>query len=140
MTDSGGPAERGSGNLAVRIGLAGALGIGALVTGFILTRPGRKLVGDVLAGRSRTPLESRVLDALWSDRVLGRRKLEAQEIAPGRIALRGTVRSEEEVGRAVAVAEHAKGVREVESRLEVRPREARRRESRARPERGEPVP
>lgn len=125
MTDSGGPGDKGTSNLAIRIGLAGALGIGALVTGFILTRPGRKLVGDVLAGRSRTPLEARVLDALWSDRVLGRRKLEAQEIAPGLIALRGTVRTPEEVGRAVAIAEHAKGVREVESLLEVQPRQRR---------------
>lgn len=122
MSDQGSGEGRERGNLAVRIGLASALGIGAVVTGFILTRPGRKLVGDVLAGRSRTTLEARVLDALWSDRILGRRRLEVQEVGPGLVALVGSVRSPEEVGRAVAVAEHAKGVREVESRLQIEAR------------------
>jgi hypothetical protein len=126
VTDPGGPAEKASGNLAIRIGLAGALGIGAVVTGFILTRPGRKLVVDVLAGRARTTLEARVLDALWSDRLLGRRKLDVRQIEPGRVALLGTVRSSEEVGRAVAIAEQAKGVRGVEARLDVEPRAPRR--------------
>ena len=125
---SGNPEGR-SGNLALRIGLAGALGVGALVTGFILTRSGRKLMGDVLAGRKRTPLEGRVLDALWSDRVLGRRTLEVKETAPGMIILSGTVTNWEEMGRANAIAEGAKGVKEVENKLEVgevTPRERRR--------------
>jgi len=115
------PAGGSSRNLALRIGLAGALGVGALVTGFILTRPGRKLVGDVLAGRSRTHLESRVLDELWSDRLLGRRKLEVRELEGGRVALLGTVATAEEVGRALALAERAKGVKQVESQLTVDP-------------------
>jgi hypothetical protein len=110
-----------------RIGLASALGVGALVTGFILTRPGRKLMGDVIAGRRRTPLEGRVLDALWSDRLLGRRELEVRETGGGRVALVGRVADLEEVGRAVAIAERANGVKEVESRLEVGGIERRRR-------------
>jgi hypothetical protein len=122
VSDSVGAREKASGNLAIRIGLASALGVGALVTGFILTRPGRKLVTDVLAGHTRTTLEARVLDALWSDRLLGRRKLDVREVEPGRVAIFGAVRTSEEVGRAVAVAERAKGVRGVESLLEVEPR------------------
>jgi hypothetical protein len=124
---TGGSPPTGSGaskSLALRIGLAGALGLGALVTGFIVTRPGRKLVGDVLAGRTRTYLESRVLDELWGDRVLGRRKLEAREIEPGKVALLGTVATAEEVGRALALAERAKGVRQVESQLAIDPEAA----------------
>jgi hypothetical protein len=114
-------------SLAVRVGLAGALGVGALVTGFILTRSGRRLVGDVLAGRSRTPLEGRVLDALWSDRVVGRRRFEVRETAPGAITVIGTVGSEEERGRVMAIAEGAKGVKEVEPHLAVDERKHKRR-------------
>jgi hypothetical protein len=114
------------GSLVIRIGLASALGVGALVTGFILTRPGRKLMGDVIAGRRRTPLEGRVLDAFWSDRLLGRRELEVRELGPGRVALLGTVENWEEVGRAVTLAEQTKGVKEVESRLETRTSDLRR--------------
>jgi hypothetical protein len=106
-------------NLVVRLGLAGALGVGALVTGFILTRPGRRLMGDVLAGRRRTPLEGRVLDAFWSDRVLGRRSLEVTESGPARVTVQGTVGNWEELGRATAIAERAKGVKEVEMQVEV---------------------
>jgi hypothetical protein len=113
-------------NLVIRIGLASALGVGALVTGFILTRPGRKLMGDVIAGRRRTPLEGRVLDAFWSDRLLGRRELEVRELGPGRVALLGSVENWEEVGRAVTLAEQTKGVKEVESRLETKTSDLRR--------------
>jgi hypothetical protein len=119
VADSGSSQQRDSKNLALRVGLATALGVGALVTGFILTRPGRKLVVDVLAGRKRTQLEARVLDLLWSDRTLGRRRLEVRETGPGRVVLLGTVAGAEEVGRAVAVAERAKGVKEVEAELTI---------------------
>jgi hypothetical protein len=105
--------------LAVRLGLAGALGVGALVTGFILTRSGRRLMGDVLAGRRRTPLEGRVLDSFWSDHVLGRRQLEVVESGPGRVTVQGAVGNWEELGRATALAERAKGVKEVEMLVEV---------------------
>jgi len=108
-------------HLALRLGLAGALGLGALVTGFILTRPGRRLVGDVIAGRHRTPLEGRVLDGLWSDRQLGRRRVEVRESGVGRVSLSGKVASREEVERARSIAERVKGVQEVDAELVVAP-------------------
>ena len=126
MGDTDQPDEKKkSSNLMLRVGLASALGVGALVTGFILTRPGRKLMRDVIAGRKRTPLEGRVLDAFWSDRLLGRRELEVLELGPGKVALIGVVENWEEVGRAVTLAERIKGVKEVESRLETGLRKAR---------------
>jgi osmotically-inducible protein OsmY len=76
-------------------------------------------VADVFGGRRRTPIESRVLDNLWSDRVLGRRRIDVAEVGPGRVVLTGRVRSREEVGRAVAVAERAKGVTAVVQELQV---------------------
>ena len=77
------------------------------------------LVADVFGGRRRSAIESRVLDVLWNDRVLGRRRIDVVESEPGRVILRGRVWSRDEVGRAVAVAERAKGVREVREELEV---------------------
>jgi hypothetical protein len=108
--------------LGARIGLAAAVGLGALASGLLLTRPGRRLVADVFGGRRRSPVESRVLDNLWSDRVLGRRRIDVAEVSPGRVVLRGRVRNWEEVGRAVSVAERAKGVTTVVQELEVSPR------------------
>ena len=117
-----GNGETKAGNsLALRLGIAGALGLGALATGFILTRPGRKLLADVMAGRTRTHVESRVLDELWSDRLLGRRRIEVHEAAPGHVVLLGRVASAEEIGRAVALSERVQGVQEVDSELEVDP-------------------
>ena len=104
-----------------RYGLAAAIGLGALASGLLLTRPGRKLVADVFRGGRRSTVESRVLDSLWSDRLLGRRRIDVSEVAPGRVVLRGRVRSRDEVGRAVAVAERAKGVTAVIEELEVVP-------------------
>ena len=126
MGESEQPDEKKSGNLMIRIGLASALGVGALVTGFILTRPGRKLMGDVIAGRKRTHLEGRVLDALWGDRLLGGREIEVLETGPGQVSLTGTLENWEEVGRAVALAERAKGVKQVDSQMKIQPRQRRR--------------
>src|SRR5262245_1449479 len=108
-------------SLGVRIGLATAVGLGALASGLLLTRPGRRLVADVFGGRRRSAVESRVLDNLWSDRVLGRRRIDVAETAPGRVVLSGQVGNWEEVGRAVAVAERAKGVTAVVQELVVSP-------------------
>lgn len=116
--NEGGPPPRTT-NLGVRIGLAAAIGLGALASGFLLTRGGRRLVADVFDGRRRSPVESRVLDNLWNDRLLGKRRIDVTEMAPGRVALRGRVKSRDEVGRAVAVAERAKGVVAVIDELEV---------------------
>jgi hypothetical protein len=106
--------------LGVRLGLAAAVGLGALASGLLLTRPGRRLVADVFGGRRRSPLESRVLDELWSDRLLGRRRIDVAEVEPGQVVLRGRVRSRDEVGRAMALAERAKGVKSVVDQLVVK--------------------
>ena len=110
---------QGRPRLGVRIGLATAVGLGALASGLLLTRPGRRLVADVFGGRRRTPVESRVLENLWSDRVLGRRRIDVTEVSPGQVMLHGRVRNWEEVGRAVSVAERAKGVTGVAQKLEL---------------------
>jgi hypothetical protein len=117
--EAGGGEKKGGMSTGTRVGLAAAIGLGALASGLLLTRPGRKLVVDVFRGGRRSTIESRVLDALWNDRVLGKRRIEVSEIAPGRVLLRGRVGSRDEVGRAVAVAEHAKGVTAVIEELEV---------------------
>ena len=117
MDESGDGRERSG--WGARIGLAAAVGLGALASGFLLTRPGRRLVADVFGGRRRTPVESRVLDELWNDRLVGRRRIDVAEVEPGRVVLRGRVRSRDEVGRAMALAERAKGVKAVVDQLEV---------------------
>lgn len=123
MSDRDDQEPRGQGmSTGARIGLAAAIGLGALASGLLLTRPGRRLVVDVFRGGRRSTVESRVLDNLWSDRVLGRRRIDVKEVGPGRIVLRGRVRSRDEIGRAVAVAERAKGVTTVIDELEVVPR------------------
>jgi hypothetical protein len=114
----GGEGERSG--LGVRLGLAAAVGLGALASGLLLTRPGRRLVADVFGGRRRSPVESRVLDELWNDRLLGRRRIDVSEVEPGRVVLRGRVRSRDEVGRAMALAERAKGVKSVDDQLVVK--------------------
>ena len=111
MDEARGNGERSG--WGARIGLAAAVGLGALASGFLLTRQGRRLVADVFGGRRRTPVESRVLDELWGDRLLGRRRIDVAEVEPGHVVLRGRVRSWEEVGRARALAARAKGVKSV---------------------------
>jgi len=107
---------------AMKIGIASAVALGAVVSGFLISRQGRRFVRDVWKGRRRTPLEDRVLDAIWGDRVVGRRPIEATEIEEGVIALDGEVRNSHERGRVLALAESIKGVREVYDQLIVVPR------------------
>ena len=83
-------------------------------------------MSDVIVGRKHTPLEGRVLDAFWSDRLLGRRELEVHEVGPGKVELVGVVENWEEVGRAVTLAERTKWVKEVASRLETAMSDSRR--------------
>ena len=104
---------------AVKIGIAGAVALGAVVSGFLISRQGRRFVKDVWDGRRRTPLEDRALDALWGDRKLGRRRIDVQEIEPGVIAMSGKVRSADERRSARALVARISGVNEIEDRLEV---------------------
>ena len=107
---------------ALKVGIFGAVALGAVVSGFLISRQGRRFVSDVWQDRSRTPLEDRVLDALWADRKLGRRKIDVQEIEPGVIALVGRVRSADERRHARSIVAGIKGINEIEDRLEVRGR------------------
>jgi hypothetical protein len=111
---------------AVKVGIFGAVALGAAVSGFLISRQGRGFVKDVWNERRRSPLEDRVLDALWADRILGRRELEVQEIEAGVIALTGRVRDTEERRHALTLLAGIKGVNEIEDRLELRPRKRRR--------------
>ena len=119
--DENGRAEEGRsvGKTATRVGIAGAIALGAIASGLLRTRSGRRLVGEVWQGRQRTRIEDRVMDALWRDKVLGRRRIDAAEIVDGVIELSGAVRSDVERGRAIAIAESVKGVGEVEDRMVV---------------------
>jgi hypothetical protein len=107
--------------LALKIGIAGAIGFGALATGLFVTRKGRHLVREAWQGRERTRIEDRVLDALWDDPRLSRRRIDVDEVADGRIELFGWVRSEDERERAVTIASRVKGVMVVVDEIEVLP-------------------
>ena len=107
---------------AVKVGIFGAVALGAAVSGFLISRQGRRFVKDVWNERRRSQIEDRALDALWGDDVLGRRPIEVEEIEPGVIALMGQVRNSDERRRARTVLAAVKGINEIEDRLEIRSR------------------
>ena len=117
-----GKEERKLSKTAIKVGIFGAVALGAAVSGFLISRQGRRFVRDVWQERSRSQLEDRVLDALWSDRRVGRRQIDVQEIEPGIIALMGRVRNSEERRHALSVVAAIGGITEIEDRLEVRGR------------------
>jgi hypothetical protein len=108
--------------LALKIGIAGALAIGAVASGFLLSRLGRRVVKEAWQGRRRTRLEDQVLEALWEDDAIGQRPLDVQEISPGVIAVSGQIRSRVERDQVLEVVEDVEGVVETEDRLVVVPR------------------
>jgi hypothetical protein len=114
--------------MALRLGVAGFIGFGALATGLFVTRKGRHLVREAWQGRERTRIEDRVLDSVWDDPILARREIDVDEVEGGRIELIGTVRSHDERDRAIRLASGVKGVNVVVDRLDIVPR----RESRLR--------
>jgi len=103
--------------IALKIGIAGLIGIGAVVSGLLISRGGRRLVKEAWQGRRRTRLEDRVLDALWSDPVVGRRGFDVQELEPGIIELTGIVRGPREHARALRLAHSVNDVAGVRDRL-----------------------
>jgi hypothetical protein len=113
--------------LALRIGIAGALGIGAVVSGLVISRQGRRLMREAWQGRRRTRIEDRVLDAIWGDPVLGRRDIDVAELGPGVVALGGSVATQVERRRLLRVARAVRDVNEVEDRLALEPKLPRRR-------------
>ena len=114
--------EPGLSKMAVKVGIFGAVALGAAVSGFLATRQGRHFVKDVWQGRRRSPLEDRALDSIWADKVLGRRRIDVLEIEPGVLALEGVVRSADERRRARAIVARINGVMEIEDRLELQKR------------------
>lgn len=112
--------------MALKIGIAGFIGFGAVATGLFVTRKGRHLVREAWEGRERTRIEDRVLDALWDDDRLARRRIDVHE-EQGRVELLGRVRSEDERERAVRIASGVNGVDVVTDSLEVVPRQKKRR-------------
>jgi hypothetical protein len=121
--------SKGLGGLALKIGIAGAVGFGALATGMVVSRKGRNLMREAWQGRQRTTLEDRVLDALWDDRTLSRRAIDVEEVEPGVMLLEGTVYAEDEHARCLDILHATKGVIEIVDRLVVeRPPRRRRRD------------
>ncbi len=114
------------GSLAIKVGIASAIGFGAIATGLFVSRRGRHLVKEAWQGRERTRLEDRVLDLLWGDPVLGRREIDVDEVDSGVVAILGEVRTEQERRVALALARDVKGITEVQDHLKVVPRESRR--------------
>jgi hypothetical protein len=112
--------------MALKIGIAGFIGFGAVATGMFVTRKGRHLVREAWEGRERTRIEDRVLDAIWSDPRLARRRIDVDETETGQIELVGVVRSEDERDQAVHIASGVKGVTLVLDGLAVVPREKKR--------------
>lgn len=113
--------------MALKIGIAGFIGFGAIATGLFVTRKGRHLVREAWEGKERTRIEDRVLDALWDDARLARRRIDVDEVEPGRVELYGIVRTADERDRAVRVAAGVKGVDAVLDALQLVPRQKKRR-------------
>lgn len=119
--------EKPVSRLALKIGIAGFIGFGAIATGMFVTRKGRHLVKEAWQGRERTRIEDRVLDGLWDDPRLSRREIDVDEVVDGEVELIGTVRSEEERTRAIRIAGSVKGVSVVIDRLQIAVRPKKRR-------------
>jgi len=124
MRDDG---KRDITGMAIKVGIAGAIGFGAIASGLFISRRGRHLMKEAWQGRKRTRIEDRVLDALWGDPRLSRRDIDVTELEPGIIALTGSVESRGERRRAALMAERVREVREVVNRLEIEEPQRRRR-------------
>ncbi len=112
----------GFGRTVTRVGIAGAIALGAVASGLLLSRSGRRLLGEVWQGRQRTTVEDRVLDTLWRDPQVGRRRIDVIEVADGTVRLVGEVRTEAELDRVVELTRALKGVRGIENELQIVPR------------------
>jgi hypothetical protein len=113
--------------VGVRLALGGAVAFGALASGFLMSRRGRRLVADTFRGRYRTPLADRVLERFWEESALARRRLDVEERDPGIVELVGTVATDRERSLALEVAASVPGVVEVRDRLLLDPSIIRRR-------------
>lgn len=113
--------------MPARIAMGGAVTAAALISGFLVSRRGRKLVADTFKGRKPSPLADDVIDRWWEDTLLGRRRIDAAEEAGGIIEVSGSVASDRERSRALRIAASVKGVTEVRDHLVIDPSITRRR-------------
>ncbi|MGH7475226.1 MAG: BON domain-containing protein [Longimicrobiales bacterium] len=134
-----GDKKSGFGNTTWKVGAGLAVGFAAVATGLLLSRGGRRLVREVWQGRTRTRLEDRILDRLWSDRRISRRRIDASEVSPGVIELSGAVRDERESDLAVQIARGVDGVQTVVNRLETETLESHLADNRRRYADGDPA-
>jgi hypothetical protein len=114
-------------SLGARLALGGAVTLGALASGFLASRRGRRLVADTFKGMRRSPLADRVLDRFWDEPTLARRRLDVEEPAEGTIVLVGSIAADQERELAWQVAAGVPGVVEVVDRLVLDPTLVRRR-------------
>jgi osmotically-inducible protein OsmY len=115
----------GFGHTLTRLGIASAIALGAVASGMLLSRSGRRLLGEVWQGRQRTTIEDRVLDALWSDDRVGRRRIDVVELADGTVRLTGAVRDEAEHDRVIEIVKAVKGVHGIDAQIQIVPRQSR---------------
>ena len=115
----------GFGHTLTRLGIASAIALGAVASGMLLSRSGRRLLGEVWQGRQRTTIEDRVLDALWSDDRVGRRRIDVVELADGTVRLTGAVRDEAEHDRVIEIVKAVKGVYGIDAQIQIVPRQSR---------------
>ncbi len=115
----------GFGQTMTRLGIASAIALGAVASGMLLSRSGRRLLGEVWQGRQRTTIEDRVLDALWHDSRIGRRRVDVTELADGTVRLTGSVYDEAEHDRVIEIARATKGVRGIDAQIAIVPRQRR---------------
>lgn len=113
--------------LGVRLAVGGAVAFGALASGFLVSRRGRRLVADTFRGTRRTPAADRALDLFWDEPALGRRRLDVDEPAEGVLVVKGSVASDRERALAMELAASVPGVTEVEDRMILDPSLVRRR-------------
>jgi hypothetical protein len=115
------------GGLGVRLAVGGAVAFGALASGFLVSRRGRRLVADTFRGTRRTAAADRVLDRFWAEPVLARRRLDVEEPSEGVLHVTGSVASARERALALELAASVPGVTDVHDLLVVDPSLIRRR-------------
>jgi hypothetical protein len=115
------------GGLGVRLAVGGAVAFGALASGFLVSRRGRRLVADTFRGKRRTPVADRVLDLFWDEPVLARRRLDVEEPRDGVLHITGSVASARERALALELAASVPGVEDVHDLLDIDPSLIRRR-------------
>ena len=111
--------------------------VGVTATAAALWWVARRRDGGPTLRLEQTEVERGVRSALRSEEGLSRRGVLVSEMGPGIVELTGIVRNEEEMDRAVELAQGVEGVRTVVNRLTMRDLEAHLAETRERFENGD---